>query len=170
MASNSLEIKVIGRVKIGDELDSYNSINAANLSTLIGRGLTNAADQNIFKLKIGAGGQNADSSLRPHRSSAIDTDLYSSLNSRTVVLDQQSEDASEGCSTTFSVVESGSIVIVNTAVIVNPLSASESLTFNELGLFSADDLMLSHVTFNSVSVQPGSSKTITYSVSFSIQA
>jgi hypothetical protein len=164
---NKINAKMIGKVKI-DGLECFNSINLTNMVFLIGRGLTGLQKANIFKLKIGNGGLNADQSLKQHKSSAVDTDLYSALNEHTVVVNQLSNDVGEGSSVVFTTTGNGGLIISITAVLTNPLSSSSDIAFNELALFSEDDLMLSHITFRPVAIVPGTSKSVDYSISFSI--
>jgi hypothetical protein len=164
---NKINAKIMGKVKI-DGLEHFNSVNLTNMTFLIGRGLTGLQKSNIFKLKIGNGGLNADQSLKQHKSSAIDTDLYSTLSEHTVVVNQLSNDVGEGSSVVFTTTGNGSLIISITAVLTNPLSSSSNVIFNELALFSEDDLMLSHITFSPVTITIGTSKSVDYNISFSI--
>lgn len=164
----NLKLKVTGHVKIDGVLDKFNSINFSNLSTLIARGLTNNQNSNIFKLKIGNGGINADGTLKITKTAAADTDLYSPLNDHTVIIDQQDSAAEPESSITFSIVPGGGIAIVNTIVVKAPQTMTSNIIFNELGLFSKDNLMLSHLTFENIEIQPGTQKILNYAIDFSI--
>lgn len=169
--SEKHSIKLNGHVKIFDALnvyvDAFNHINSRNISTLIGRALANLNNSHIFKLKVGNGGIAPDGSFKPLRISQTDTDLYSPINS-SIILDSSDDNYTEGSSVVMTLSGNSTISIVNSAAISRAASETTPLLFNELGLFSKDNLMLSHLIFSPVPISPGLSKSITYTISFDI--
>ena len=165
-------IKVNGHVKIFDSekvfLENFNHINVRNVATLIGRALVKINNSSVYILKVGNGGIAQDGSFKPLKITHADTDLYSPINSNSIILDSTDDNHSEGSSVVMTLSGNGTISIVNTAVISRSMAELVPLQINELGLFSKDGLMLSHLIFSQITIQPGSSKNIVCTVSFDI--
>lgn len=175
MIDNS-NLKLFGRVQIVDvktgliELDKMNAVHPQNMSTLIARSLAKAPNGSIFKMAFGNGGTFINSSsqivYRPPNTLGSAT-LYNQTYETQV--DEQSARTPETNTVTSSQSPAPAITsIVTITAILADAEPQAPYTFNELGLFTNDNLLLSHLTFNPVSKTIGSAKLIVYDILVSV--
>lgn len=131
MAKETFQTNVIGDVLIKDDtgsilLDKKNAIHPGNMAIALARGLANASNYQIFKLKLGNQGTYVDSSqqiiFRPANTTGTTADLYNPT--YTEVVDDSNTAVGVGNSVTFtSVPSSTSTRVIVTCVI----SANEAV-------------------------------------------
>jgi hypothetical protein len=166
----SFKTTVRGHVLIKDDqgnvlVDRKNAIHPGNMATAIARGLSNAANSEIFKLKLGNQGTYVDSSqqivFRPPNTTGVTADLYNPT--YVEVVDDSDAGVGVGNSVTFTNIPSSTStrVIVTCVISANeavnrPTDQSDTATgdgggldgvdstptegeffFDELGLFTA---------------------------------
>lgn len=127
-----LNAAVLGHVLVKDDLgnvliDKTNAIHPANMATAIARGLSNANNSQIYKLKLGNQGTYVDSSqqivFRPPNTTGTTADLYNPT--YVEVVDDSDSGVGVGNSVTFTNVPSPS---TSTRVIVTcVISANEAI-------------------------------------------
>lgn len=156
----TLQTTVAGHVKIIDRatgevlLDKPNAIHPKNMATAIARGLSNTANGQIFKLKLGNQGTYIDSSqqiaFRPPTTSGDTADLYNAT--YVEIVDELDSGVGAGNSVVFSNIPGSTstrviitCVISSNEAVNNPTDSpggSSSLNpegnffFDELGLFT----------------------------------
>lgn len=177
-----------GRVKIIDPvtnelvLEVNNAIHPQNCATAIARSLARDSDGAIFKLAFGNGGTFLNSS------SAIVFRTPNTIGAATLYNQTyfvQVDDQTVGTPSTNSVVstQSPAPAITSLVVVTTLLSAGEPAgqavadnitvdpeslyTFDEIGLFTNDDLLLTHVVFNPIEKTANRSFLITYTITIS---
>lgn len=169
MIKESLNTVVSGHVQISDRstgevlVDKYNAIHPKNMATAIARGLSNAANYQIFKMKLGNRGTYIDGTqqivFNPPITTGDTADLYNPTYVEIV------DDANTGVGVGNSVVFTNIPASTNTRVIVTcVISANEAFDnaqdtnntgqieggtgvspyfFDELGLFTKETSGLS---------------------------
>jgi hypothetical protein len=120
-----LSTKVVGDVFIKDDLGNVlvnkrNAIHPGNMATAIARGLSNTANHQIFKMKLGNQGTYVDSSqqivFRPPNTTGVTADLYNPT--YVEVVDDSDSGVGSGNSVTFTnVPASTSTRVIITCVI-----------------------------------------------------
>ncbi len=128
---DSFKTKILGHVLIKDDqgnvlVDHKNAIHPGNMATAIARGLSNAANSEIFKLKLGNQGTYVDSSqqivFRPPNTTGVTADLYNPT--YVEVVDDSDAGVGVGNSVTFTNIPSST----STRVIVTcVISANEAV-------------------------------------------
>lgn len=124
----ALKTKVIGHVLIKDDLgnvlvDKQNAIHPKNMATAIARGLSNTANYQIYKLKLGNQGTYIDSTqqivFRPPNVSGDTADLYNPT--YVEVVDDNEQSVGSGNSVTFTNIPASTStrVIITTVVSAN---------------------------------------------------
>lgn len=131
MAKETFQTNVIGDVLIKDDagnilLNKKNAIHPGNMAIALARGLANASNYQIFKLKLGNQGTYVDSSqqiiFRPPNTTGTTADLYNPT--YTEVVDDSNTAVGVGNSVTFTNVPSST----STRVIVTcVISANEAV-------------------------------------------
>ena len=127
----TLKTLVIGHVLVKDEngnvlVDKTNAIHPKNMATAIARGLSNSANYQIYKLKLGNQGTYIDSSqqivFRPPNVSGDTADLYNPT--YVEIVDDGNASVGAGNSVTFSNIPAST----NTRVIITAvISANEAI-------------------------------------------
>jgi hypothetical protein len=163
----TLSTKILGNVLIKDDLGNVlvnktNAIHPANMATAIARGLSNAANHQIWKMKLGNQGTYVDSSqqivFRPANTTGAAADLYNPTYYE--VIDDADVGVGVGNSVTFTNIplSTSTRVIVTCVISANeavnrPTDQSDGITsggldgvdstptegtffFDELGLFT----------------------------------
>lgn len=121
----NLPVQISGSVLIKDDLgnilvDKKNAIHSGNMATAIARGLSNTANHQIFKMKLGNQGTYVDSSqqivFRPPNTTGVTADLYNPT--YVEVVDDSDSGVGSGNSVTFTnVPASTSTRVIITCVI-----------------------------------------------------
>jgi uncharacterized protein affecting Mg2+/Co2+ transport len=178
-----VRIKIIGRVKIQDKLtkeviiEKNNAIHAKNMSVAIARGLTNKSNSFIRSMKFGNGGTvPTEGTDVIFKAPNIDgNDLYNPTYEE--VLDSTDPDFETGNYITYQ--EDGDLFQVIICVVNissnqpgTQLATGQQLidnktnefAFDELGLFTRDNKMLTHVIFPPRLKTQGKELIITYSL------
>lgn len=166
----SFKTRVVGTVEIKDDLGNVlvsksNAIHPGNMATAIARGLSNASNYQIYKLKLGNQGTYVDSSqqivFRPPNTTGVTADLYNPT--YVEVVDDSNSGVGVGNSVTYTNIPSSTstrviitcVVSANEAVNratdesdtdtadgggldgVDSTPTEGSFFFDELGLFTA---------------------------------
>jgi hypothetical protein len=189
--SSSANVKITGHVlaKYSDNgevvLDQYNAVHPANLALAIARGLSNAADNQIYEIKLGNGGSTVDLmnliTYLPPNVTGTTADLYNPTYSELV--DPQDGLTPAENSVSYQVnpdVDETALVLV-TATIAAGEPAGQDLTdtpgnpdpdaqfaFDELGLFTSDDRLLTHIIFSPILKTANRELVITYTLTIAV--
>lgn len=189
MAKDNISAKLLGRAIIKDSitgellLDKSNAIHPQNMSLVIARALARDSNGSIFKLCFGNGGTffNSSSQIVYRTPNTIGSaDLYNQTYE--VQVDEQSVGTPVTNSVTSSSSPSPSITSIVT--IIAELTAGEpagqavadnitvdpesDFTFDEIGLKTEDDLLLSHLIFSPVEKTATRAWIITYTLTISV--
>lgn len=198
----SLKTVVSGHVKITDTAtgevlaDTYNAIHPKNMATAIARGLSNAPNFQIYKLKLGNQGTYIDGTqqiiFRPPITTGDTADLYNPTYAE--VVDDASVLVGVGNSVTFTNIPASTntrviitAVISSNEAINNPTDGGDgdpsldpegTFFFDELGLFTREtsgtilagvgELMLSHLIFSPIEHTGNRELTIVYTLTISV--
>lgn len=198
----SLKTVVSGHVKITDTAtgevlaDTYNAIHPKNMATAIARGLSNAPNFQIYKLKLGNQGTYIDGTqqiiFRPPITTGDTADLYNPTYAE--VVDDASVSVGVGNSVTFTNIPASTntrviitAVISSNEAINNPTDGGDgdpsldpegTFFFDELGLFTREtsgtilagvgELMLSHLIFSPIEHTGNRELTIVYTLTISV--
>lgn len=166
----TLNTHVVGHVQIIDDLgtvlvDKKNAIHPGNMATAIARGLSNANNHQVYKLKLGNQGTYVDSSqqivFRPPNTTGVTADLYNPT--YVEVVDDSDAGVGVGNSVTFTNIPSSTstrviitCVVSSNEAVNRPTDEADTDTadgggldgvdatptegqffFDELGLFTA---------------------------------
>jgi len=204
MIQETFKTLVSGHVQISDRetgevlLDKHNAIHPANMATAIARGLSNATNFQIFKLKLGNRGTTINGALNivfnPPRTTDVTANLYNPT--YVEIVDDGNAGVGVGNSVTFTNIPAST----NTRVIVTcVISSNEAFDnaqdtnnsgqisggtgvspyfFDELGLFTEEtsgsllvgsgELMLSHLIFSPIEHTGNRELVIVYTLTISV--
>lgn len=198
----ALKTIVSGHVKITDNrtgevlVDKHNAIHPKNMATAIARGLSNTANYQIFKLKLGNQGTYIDGTqqiiFRPPITTGDTADLYNPT--YVEVVDELDVAVGSGNSVVYTNIPSSTntrvivtAVISSNEAINNPTDSGDgdpsldpegTYFFDELGLFTkqtdtnlldgAGELMLSHLIFSPIEHTGNRELTIVYTLTISV--
>ena len=178
--------KIEGHVHVQDDLgnvllDDHNAVHPQNMATLLGRGLANVADYQVSELRLGNGGASVGSggavTYLPPVTTGLAAGLYASTYGEIV---DESNASVEVPNTVVSSAGSGvqTVVTVNMEIdAAQPASQSSTdqapstendFAFDELGLFSPDNLMISHIIFSPILKSANRTLTITYTLTITV--
>lgn len=189
--SETANLKIIGHVlaRYSDNgevvLDKYNAVHPANLALAIARGLSNATDHQIYRLRLGNGGSAIDLmnliTYLPPNVTGASAGLYNQTYSELV--DPQDIATPAENSVSYQVnpdVDETALVLV-TATIAAGEPAGQDLTdspsnpdpeaqfaFDELGLFTSDDRLLTHIIFSPILKTANRELVITYTLTIAV--
>lgn len=165
-------------------IDKFNAVHPQNMATVIARGLANDPNQQIFKIVLGNGGTDINSSqdIVYNAPNIIGTNasLYNETYSEII-------DELTGAPAGNSVI-SASATDYNTALVICTVQLSSNepsgqastdgvttdpnspFTFDELGLMTQDGLLLSHIVFNPIEKNAQRELIISYTLTISVTA
>lgn len=197
MSLDQIQTKISGHVKIVDkatneiQLDKNNAIHTRNLAIALARGLSNELPDSsnrgkyqIFKLKLGNGGTYINSSdeityLTPN---VVDpnSDLWSPTYEEQVDARDVSTPSENSVTYQENPTPGNSVIIIVTATIGatepsgqlstdTPGQLNSQFAFDELGLFTSDGLLLSHLIFAPILKTATRELVITYTLTLSVQ-
>lgn len=196
MSAENFNLKVHGHVHIVDKvsgevlLDKKNAIHNKNMAIAIARGLSNTSigakgTHQIYYLKLGNGGASIDAlntiTYQPTPNAAANGGkgaLYNETYEE--IVDEQSGSAGDSNSVTFQEDGDDAIIIVTMTIAAGEPSgqnASDSppdpdfdsdYAFDELGLFTSDDFMLTHIVFSPILKTANRELVITYTLTVSV--
>ena len=188
---NEFKTKIIGHVHAAYKdngevvLDKYNAVHNKNMALAIARGLANDSDFFIHKMKLGNGGSTVDglnqiTYLSPNVTGAV-ADLYNATHEEIV------DDANGSAPVENSVTYQENLdplltsIVICSATIAAGEPAGQDISdtpgnpdfnaefaFDELGLFTADDKMLTHIIFSPILKTANRELVITYSITVSV--
>ena len=198
MSSAQFTTTVKGHVNIRDRLtdevllDKFNAVHNKNMAIAIARGLSNeppdglgVGKHQIFKIKLGNGGSSIDSmntiSYQPPNVTGAAADLYNPTYEE-VVDEAQAGTAAENSVTYQEAPAPDETAIVICTCTIAPgepagQDASDSppnpnpeaqFAFDELGLFTSDDKLLTHIIFSPILKTANRELVITYTLTVSV--
>lgn len=188
--NNKLNLHIDGVVNIIDKntnevlVDKHNAIHPQNMARVIAKALAHEPNSWILKMGLGNGGTHVNTALQitylTPNISGIGADLYNKT------YEEQIDDQTVGTPSTNSVISTASpdpaitsIVVctleldstepngqaISDGITTNPDSA---YTFDELGLYSPDGLLLTHIVFSPIEKTSNRSILITYTLTISV--
>ena len=179
-------IQIMGHVHIEDDLgnvllDKANAVHPENMSLILARGLANESNYYISTIHLGNGGAsvNSDASITylPPNTTGGGADLYAEQYSEIVddsdagVGSNNSVTGASGSGTTSVVTVSLELEAAEPAsqptTDVGP-GSEDDFAFDEIGLKSADGLLLSHIIFSPILKSANRSITITYTLTITV--
>lgn len=187
--SSAFLTTVIGQVLIKDRLtgevllNKRNAVHNKNMAIALARGLANADNHQIFRIKLGNGGSAIDSmsmiTYQPPNIIGSLATLYNTTYSE--IVDEASTSVGAENSVTHQSTENPESIVICTATIAAGEPAGQDLTdsppnanpeaqfaFDELGLFTNDDLLLTHVIFSPILKTANRELVITYTLTISV--
>lgn len=195
--SEKSSIQISGHVLINDRsgeiyLDKANAVHNKNMAIALARGLSNNPPNGsgntlhqIFKIKLGNGGSTIDSSNQitflPPNVTGASADLWSPTYEELV--DELNVLTPPENSVTYqeSPAPDDSTIVIVSAVIGAGEPSGQDLTdtppnpdpnaqfaFDELGLFTADDRLLTHIVFSPILKTANRELVITYTLTISV--
>ena len=171
----SVNMTFVGRVTIFDSnfkilAQKYNAVHPQNMATLVTRSLARDANGTIFKMAFGNGGTFVNSSgqtiIRPPNTIGAAT-LYNQTYE--IQVDEQAAGTPETSSVVAS--RSPSPAITSVVTITAQLASGEpnaDFTWDEIGLKTEDDLLLSHLVFEARNKTVGEADLIVYELLVSV--
>jgi len=196
MSKEKFQIAARGHVHIADKvtgevlLDKDNAIHNRNMAIAIARGLANdlpgnaTRNHHVYKLKLGNGGTSLDSLnvlvYQPPNVEAMAATLYNETYNEIVDDGDVAVPAANAVTYQESPYPDITSLVIVTATLAagepdgQPLTDSEetdpesNFAFDELGLFTSDDLMLSHIIFSPILKTANRELVITYTLTISV--
>jgi hypothetical protein len=191
MAKDIFTTHVKGHVKIIDKntgeilLDKDNAIHAYNMGKAIARGLANEPNYQIYKVSLGNGGTTIDSNgdviYNPPRVNPTDTDIYNETYSEIVDEAGPAPVGNSVVATYGTLPVTTSLVTTTITLTANEPSGQDysdggdgndnmedPFVFDELGLKTGDDLLLSHIIFSPIEKTANRELIITYTLTVSV--
>lgn len=192
MIATDLKVNVQGHVTIIDEttgeilVDKDNAIHPQNMARVIAKGLAREPNSWIFKMALGNGGTHIDANLQIQYLAPNVIGSASNLYNKTY--EEIIDDVHASNPIDNSVISYASPAPALTSIVVCKLRVDASepagqatsdgtttnpdsqFTFDELGLFTADDpaSMLSHLIFSPIEKTSNRSILITYTLTISV--
>lgn len=196
MSLEQIQTHIKGHAKIVDRntqevlLDKNNAVHTRNLGIAIARGLSNEprdpfnrGKYQIFKIKLGNGGTSVNSSgeityLAPNVFYP-DSDLWSPTYEELVDRADVSTPAENSVTYQENPTPGNSVIIIATVTIGadepsgqlssdTPGQLNSQFAFDELGLFTSDDLLLSHLIFTPILKTSTRELVLTYTLTLSV--
>jgi hypothetical protein len=198
MSSAQFTTTVKGHVLIQDGetgeviLDKFNAVHNKNMAIAIARGLSNeppdslgVGKHQIYKIKLGNGGSSIDSmntiSYQPPNVTGAAADLYNPTYEE--VIDEAQAGTPSENSVTYqeSPAPDETTIVICTCTIAPGEPAGQDASdsppnpnpeaqyaFDELGLFTADDKLLTHIIFSPILKTANRELVITYTLTISV--
>jgi len=190
MTAAIVNTHIKGHVQIKDAtsgevlLDKFNAVHNKNMAIAIARGLANNANHQIYKIKLGNGGSSIDSMNRityqAPNVTGSGADLYNATYFE-IVDEAQAGTPSENSVTYQESPTDTTTIVICTATIASGEPAGQDISdsppnpnpeaqfaFDELGLFSADNRLLTHIIFSPILKTQNRELVITYTLTISV--
>lgn len=194
MSTSNCAIKVKGHVHIADRatgetlLNKFNAIHNKNMAVAIARGLSNEpanssgiGKHQIFKMKLGNGGSTIDSmnmiTYQPPNVTGATADLYNATYTEIIDEGQTGTPAENSVTYQESPAPAETAIVICTATIAAGEPNGQDLTdtppnpnpeaqyaFDELGLFTVDNKLLTHIIFSPILKTANRELVITYTL------
>ena len=191
-------IKVKGHVLVEDRetgevlLDKFNAVHNKNMAIAIARGLSNeppdalgVGKSQIYKLKLGNGGSIVDGfnsiTYQPPNVTGAAADLYNPTYEELVDEAQVATPAENSVTYQESPPPDETTIVIVTATIAAGEPSGQDLSdtppnpnpesqyaFDELGLFTSDDKLLTHIIFSPILKTANRELVITYTLTISV--
>lgn len=165
-------------------INKFNKIHPQNMARILARGLANEPNSSIFKIKFGNGGTFIDSNqritfLQPN-TVGTNAKLYNTT------YEEQVDDTHQDTPISNSVVSSASPAPSLTSVVTvtveigpdepagqpisdgNVTDPENRFMFDELGVFTSDDIMLTHLIFSPFQKTANRSLLVTYTITIAV--
>jgi hypothetical protein len=191
MTQAKISTHIKGHVLIKDKntgevlLDKNNAVHIKNLAIAIARGLSNDSNGTIYKMKLGNGGSSIDGSnqitYQAPNVIGSSADLYNATYEEVVDDDEVGVPAENSVSYQTSVDPATTTIIICSCTISSGEPAGQDLSdtppnpdpeaefaFDELGLFTEDDLLLTHIIFSPILKTQNREIVITYTLTISV--
>lgn len=198
MSGSYFKTTVKGHVHIADRstgevlVNKFNAIHNKNMAIAIARGLSNdppdglgVGKHQIYKIKLGNGGSSIDSmntiAFQPPNVTGAAADLYNATYTEVIDEAQSGTPAENSVTYQESPAPDTSTIVICTATIApgepNGQDVSDSppnpnpeaqFAFDELGLFTSDDKLLSHIIFSPILKTANRELVITYTLTISV--
>ena len=202
MAQDKFSVSYDTNIKIYDNVtgklvsEGKNAVHPRNMATALARGLSNAANGQVFKIKLGNQGTYVDATqqivFRAPNVSALDADLYNPTYAE--IVDDSSSSVGVGNSVTYTNIPNTTNTRVVITAVVDATEAINASTdtipaggttnpqstffFDELGLFTqgtgvnllnqTDEMLLTHYVFSPIEHTGNREFTIVYSLTISV--
>ena len=190
MTAAIVNTHVKGHVLIQDALsgevllDKFNAVHNKNMAIALARGLANDANHQIYKLKLGNGGSSIDSmnqiTYQAPNVSGSGADLYNATYEE-IIDEQQVSTPVENSVTYQESPTDDTTIVICTATIASGEPAGQDISdsppnpnpeaqyaFDELGLFSSDNRLLTHIIFSPILKTQNRELVITYTLTISV--
>lgn len=191
MTSATFTTHVKGHVHIEDRLtgevlmDKYNAVHNKNMAIALARGLSNDADHQVYKIKLGNGGSAIDSfnmiTYLPPNTTGNTANLYNATYEEIVDESQVGTPPENSVTYQESPLPDLTTIVIVTATIAAGEPAGQDLSdsppnpdpeaqfaFDELGLFTSDDKLLTHVIFSPILKTANRELVVTYTLTISV--
>lgn len=190
MVKEGLVTVVHGHVNIKDKntgevlADKDNAIHLYNMGKAIARGLANELNFQVYKVSLGNGGTTVNSSgdiiYNSPRVSPTDTNIYNETYSEIVDESSGAPSGNQVFSTFGTLPVTTSLVTIVLTLSANepagqlltdgttPSNINDPYVFDELGLKTGDDLLLSHLIFSPIEKTANRELIITYTLTISV--
>jgi hypothetical protein len=178
--------KVVGHVRIVDKnsgeviLDKNNAIHPRNMGIAIARGLAGASNASVYKLVLGNGGttitSGGDIIYLATRTAPTDNTIYNQTYSELLsATDNSAVATSNPLPSIISKVTTVVLLSSNEPVGQDPSDSgdgsdniNDQFVFDELGLMTQDNLLLSHLIFSPIEKTANRTLVITYTLTISV--
>ena len=171
MTSEVLTATIKGHVLLKDKvtgevlLDKGNAVHPRNMAVALARGLSNEQNHQVYKIKFGNGGSTVDTlgnlTFQPPNTTGANADLYNPTYEEIVDNTLASTPAENTsivvCSATISAGEPADQMV------------SDKYEFDELGLFTSDGLLLTHMVFSPILKTSEREYVITYDLTIAVE-
>ena len=190
MTSSNISIKVHGHVLIQDKetnevlLDKDNAVHIKNMAIAFARGLANDPNFQIFTIKLGNGGSSIDGmnqiTYQAPNVTGSTADLYNPTYSEIVDDAHVGTPAENSVTYQESPTNSTTIVICSATIASGEPSGQDisdsppnpnpdaQYAFDELGLFTNDNKLLTHIIFSPILKTQNREMVITYTLTISV--
>jgi hypothetical protein len=165
-------------------LDKFNAVHNKNMAIALARGLANDANHQIYKIKLGNGGSSIDSmnqiTYQAPNVTGSGADLYNPTYSE-IIDEAQASTPAENSVTYQESPTNDTTIVICTATIASGEPAGQDVSdsppnpnpeaqfaFDELGLFSADNRLLTHIIFSPILKTQNRELVITYTLTISV--
>jgi hypothetical protein len=165
-------------------LDKFNAVHNKNMAIAIARGLANDVNHQIFRVKLGNGGSSIDGlnqiTYQAPNVTGASADLYNTTYNE--VIDEGTAGTPAENSVTYqsSPTDTTTIVICTATISAGEPAGQDvsdsppnpdpetQFAFDELGLFTADNKLLTHIIFSPILKTQNRELVITYTLTISV--
>lgn len=182
MTSEVLTATIKGHVLLKDKvtgevlLDKGNAVHPRNMAVALARGLSNEQNHQVYKIKFGNGGSTVDTlgnlTFQPPNTTGANADLYNPTYEEIVDNTLASTPAENSVTYQTSDTDTTSIVVCSATISAGEPAdqmVSDKYEFDELGLFTSDGLLLTHMVFSPILKTSEREYVITYDLTIAVE-